>query len=260
MKLSPDAVATIIQFAEKEAILERAFHTSVIMESFAPGWQWSVISPAEFEAEMTAIRGPGVSLEDAAAAASSDEGHARRVREILFTGLHKATVRALTVARVAWAEETERMEVLAPLSASAQQGLEILEEAEEWETAWGEVDPAFLPVAELSLTDFQAQIVAARNALAEERRMTVRRQRANARLAVALHRLNQLSQRWYAVATATFDEDTPEGERIRRKIPTTYEPRYYAAAKRRRAARKAEKAAPAETPAPAPAAAEPGGG
>ena len=256
MKLSPEVVATILQSAEKEAILERALRTVVTMTGLAPAWQWSGISPGDFDAEMTAIRGPGVSLEDVAQMADYEEGEVGRLQERLLAALHKATVRALAVARVAWAEETERTEVLAPLHAAAQQGPEILEEAEVWEMAWAEVDPAFQPLADLALTDFQAQIAAARNAGTEARRMTVRRQRAQARLAVALHRLNQHSQRWYAVATATFDEDTMEGERIRSSIPTTYEPRYYAAAKRRRAARKAEKAALADAPAPAPAAVE----
>jgi hypothetical protein len=244
MKLSPSAVTTVIQFAEKEAILDRVLKTSTMMDALATEWVWDVISPADFYAALTAIRGPSDSLEWVAETVGFEERHALRAQERVLAELHKATVRALAVARVAWGEDTERLMVLASLGASAQQGPEIGEEAEAWETAWMEVDPGFVPVAGLTLASFQEKIAAARAAAVEARRWTVQRQRAQARLALALHQVNQWSQRWYAVATAMFDAETPQGDKVRRAIPTTYVPRYYAAAKRRRAERRAEGAVP----------------
>jgi hypothetical protein len=230
--------------------------TLAAMTTMLAGFDLGVISPADYLAARETIRGGADDLEQAHVDAESDERQAHRVAEILLAELHKSTVRALAVVRVAWAGDQERMEVVAPLRASAQKGAAILGEAEAWETAWAELDPAYAPVPELTLPGFQAQIVAAQEALAEARRMTVRRQRAGARLALALASLNQFNLRLYAVATAMFGPETPEGEMVRKTITTTYVPRYHEAAKRRRAARRAEKAAPAETPAPAPAAAE----
>jgi hypothetical protein len=68
------------------------------------------------------------------------------------------------------------------------------------------------------------------------------------RFSRAVREVDQLQKRWYGMATAIFDEDTPEGQGIRSQIPTTYVPRYAAAAKRRRKERKA--AAEASTPPP----------
>ena len=241
MNLTSAAVATIIQFAESEAIINRAMETLACMDVTVSGQDLGVISHADLLALRQSIRGSSGDLGQLLVNAQLDESHAGNVRNVLLTGLHKATVQALGVARVAWGEDTERNEVVAPLRASAQQGVEILGEAEDWEAAWGEVEPGFVPVTGLTLASFQAQIAAARAAWSEERRMTVRRQRAGARLALALARLNNLSQRWYAVATATFGPETPEGQGIRKGITTTYVPRYHEAAKRRRAERKAAK-------------------
>ena len=104
---------------------------------------------------------------------------------------------------------------------------------------WEEVDPAWVPIAGLTLTFFQELLTTARTAQREERRMRVRRRRAGAALAVALSELWDLSVRWYDIATAVFADEESDGASVLRQIPTTYVPRYAEAAKQRRAARKA---------------------
>ncbi|MCE9611690.1 MAG: hypothetical protein K8R23_15940 [Chthoniobacter sp.] len=234
MPLSADAITRLIQDSERSEVMHRAQTTLAVMQTLAAEWTWEVESPAQFAARLTAIGSGG--LEQALVDAESAERTAGQMRETAVAAVHRETVRALALARVAWRELPERLVAVAPLGAGGQTLPAIMAEGEEWAAAWEETDPAWVPVPGLTLAFFQSLLAAVATAQREERRLRVRRRRAGAALAVALDAVWELAVRWFAVATAVFPETDASAAAQLRLIPTTYVPRYAAAARQRRAA------------------------
>jgi len=215
------------------------------MHALEDRWTWGDKTPEQYRALLSTVQGGANTLGNLRIVAQTVEGGAEAEVNVGMSELHRATVRGLGVARIAWTGETGRAYLVAALSASGKSATDILREAQDWETAWRLTDPVFIPTAGLTLAGLQGQIATLVAALAALREKVVLRRQADARLAEALAELNDIAQAWYAVATTVWDAETTEGATLRGTIPTTYRPRYAAAAKRRRAA------ASAGTPPPA---------
>lgn len=232
-------IERLIEESEIQNVMERAQVTLSQMMGLAGVFVWDVCPPESFEAKVKQIAPETENLNGQRTAQASEEQHAEREWRRLLKDLHKATVTALEVARVAWEEDPERSMIVAPLRASGQSPVPIMEEAEELEVAWEEIDPAWVAVDRVSLPQLQGKIAQTRAAQRTWRQVAAKLRRSQARLAVAVQEVDRLAKRWYKVATALFGPETPEGETLRRSIPTTYQPRQAEAAKRRRHERKA---------------------
>lgn len=247
--MNVDYLERISQEADAKSIMERVAATVATQVILADRWVWSEKDLAAWEAEVDAIQNPmtgwSVRRETEVTARDLAEG----ALETALKTLHDSTVSGVSIVRIRWRRQPERLLVLAGLSASGTTAAEILEEAERWELAWEEIDPAWEPVAGLTLTVFQVQIAAARAAQREVRRGALRTRLVTGQYGMALHAINDAAQAWYAEATATFRQDRSASELLD-SIPTTYVARYYEAAKRRRAARRPPVVSPPAAPMP----------
>ena len=236
--------------SEITSVFERATNTLAQMSILSEKWIWDHCSPAQFQEKMDLICGaPHLiepPLQQLFTKAEMDELHNKGAFARALKQLHAATVTGLGVARVAWEAIPEAAEVISSLSAAGQVEEDIFDEAERWELAWHALDPAWVPLPESTLSTFTALIASTREARREWLRAIIRRQRAEVRLARAVRELDQLQKRWYSMATAIFDEDSVEGEGIRARIPTSYVPRYAAAAKRKRQLKREQESQPVE--------------
>ena len=244
-----ESISMLLEPSEIAATIQRAESTLAMMNSLSGGWISDQITPADFNTMIDAIEVGESGLKPLFIRAAAAEKGAEGRLAVALDGLHAATVKAVGVARLAWAADPARAKVVAALRSGGQVARDIVDEAEAWEIAWEEVDPAFAPVAGLTLAAFQTLLAATRTAQGGMRRAAVHRRQAGGRLAAALAALDETAKSWYALATVVFDATTPEGAALRGTIPTTYQPKYYQAAKRRRKERKAAAAAPSTPPA-----------
>lgn len=79
------------------------------------------------------------------------------------------------MARLSWAADPAHSKVVAALRSGGQVARDIVDEAEAWEIAWEEVDPAFAPVTGLTLAAFQTLLATTRTAQGAVRRAAVHR-------------------------------------------------------------------------------------
>lgn len=229
----------ILEQSEINAVIGRAESTLAGMKTLSDVWVSDQITPVDFNTMIEAIDDGATGLKMLFRRAEAAEQSAEGRLTAALDDLHAATVKGVGVARLAWAADPARAKVAKALRSGGQVARDIVEEAEAWEMAWEEVDAAFAPVAGLTLAAFQTLLATTRTAQAAVRRAAVHRRSAGGRLAAALAALDETAKSWYALATVVFDATTPEGAALRGTIPTTYQPKYYQAAKRRRKERKA---------------------
>ncbi len=237
--VNTDTIERFSQPAEVEATLNRTRYTIACQKNIAAEWVWPELSTVAWHALLDAVIHPQTGLRHLLLQRDTDRDLAEANLRAHQKNLHDATVASLGIARIRWRGQPERRLVFAQLSALGRTVEETLEEAELWESAWEEIDPAFVAGEGLTLatlTALRAEVLAAVSA---SRSARIRRTAAAGALAVAVLQLDDLAQAWYAEATSVFpDASQGMGEQIR-SIPTTYVPRYADAAKKRRAAKRA---------------------
>jgi len=237
----------LLQPADTAAILNRTRYSIATQHLLAGDWIWAELSLADWEAQLDEVDHGATGWSVRLVESEQDMIRAAAELTLQLTELHDATVTALGVARIRYRRQEESALLFQELSALGRYPEETLAEAERWELAWEEIDPAFVPVAGLTLAAFAARRVATLAAQRAARRTRLRRAQAAARLALALRALNDTAQAWYAEARSVFPPGHARAELLE-AVPTTYVPRYAEAAKLRRQAKRATATATAQRP------------
>ena len=163
-------------------------------------------------------------LQEVLSATEIDRNTTRAALDAALLDLHRRTMQGLAMAKVRFRNDPCKLEVLANLTARGDSRNATAQEALDWEAAWQKIDPAWSPTALNTLASFQelrkqcieldaAFVKAHTNWRTQSEMMN---QQAAA--------LNEANVAWYAAATRIFPAGTPEGDMIRRAIPTSYSP------------------------------------
>jgi hypothetical protein len=212
-------------------IKDRTVKTISAAKQVSSAWTWADLSIAAMEELLAAVTGdatatPPVAGQEAdAGAAEQVMLAARGTYDTALDQLHRWTVQGVGMAKARCRNDAAKSAQLANLSASESGREGILKEALAWESAWTNVDAAWVPLPGLTLAAFAALRKHANEDLKTayaDARATSRK--ASAKLGEMAADLNDVSQAWYASATRVFPEGTPEGDMIRGTIPTTYTP------------------------------------
>lgn len=212
-------------------VVERVLATVAVQVQIADVWIWEERTVASWETDLSIIDEPVTGLATRVVHAETLAKQAAGALKGVLDRLHDSTVTAVELARVRYRAQPELRGILRKCSAGGTTRVEITDEAEEWELAWEEIEPGWVPVPGLTLAAFsalRAQVSALLRALRQAR---VRKAHAEGRLHAALAVLETDAQAWYASASSIFREGTEEREMLA-GIPTTYTP-----AKRQRKAR-----------------------
>lgn len=199
-------------------VLQRSQATRAVQAAILLIWVWEEKTLAQWDSSIAAFVLQMEAVEDADADVLGKRGELDAALE----ALRSLTRRCLSIAKNKFRNTPAKLEVLSLLKVEAGSRSGKLQEALEWESAWEEVDAAWVPLTGVNLASFKTQRLAA-GALLE----TFTNVQASARgEATKLTQLkDQLSadcRAWYEAATNVFLEGTPEGDQIRSTVPTTY--------------------------------------
>ena len=136
--------------------------------------------------------------------------------------LRSLTRRCLSIAKNKFRNTPAKLEVLDLLKVEAGSRSGKLQEALEWESAWEEVDAAWVPLTGVNLASFKTQRLAAGALLETFTCVQATAKGEGTRLTQLKDQLSEDCRAWYEAATNVFLEGTPEGDLIRSTVPTTY--------------------------------------
>jgi hypothetical protein len=206
-------------------IINRVQTTIATQNIIADKWVWDELDVPGWQAKLDTLENPETGLRFAVLRADGAEGGARAGWDVTLSELHEETVTGVGAARVRWRRQRPEREIVAALSARAQDRAGRFDEAEAFAIAWEELEPAWEPVPGMTLAAFSAKVELARTNRRETLLLELRRRRAEGRLMVAAAELEELAQAWYAVATSIFSgtsDATRAVAELLANIPTTY--------------------------------------
>lgn len=200
--------------------LQRSQATRAAQAAIVTVWVWEEKTLAQWDSSIDDFILQIEVVEDADADVLGKRGDL----DAALDALRSLTRRCLSIAKNKYRTTPAKLEVLANLRVEAGSRSGKIQESLEWESAWEEVDAAWVPLTGVTLAIFKTQRLAAQTLLE-----TYTNTRASARgEATKLIQLkDQLSgdcRAWYEAATNVFLEGTPEGDMIRSTVPTTYTP------------------------------------
>lgn len=181
------------------------------------------------EAQLEAITGnnsvtpPVVGQEELASQAGRALVASEAAWKAQLKELHQRTVQGLNMAKTKFRNDPANLAVVSGLHADGSTPEEILSQALAWESAWGKTAPVWNPTPANTFAaykilrkqcaeDLQIAFKDAGSATSEEA----------GKAEQMASDLNDVIVAWYADATRVFAAGTPEGDMIRRTVPTTY--------------------------------------
>lgn len=201
-------------------VYQRGQATLDVQEQIAADWIWSGKTIAEWEAELDAID----TQDTATANAQAEEVGARGVVDNTLGILFRKNQQALSMLRTKYRSNEAKLVLLEGLEAKAGGRALVLENARNFEPRWELVDPTFAPVPTNTLAIFKTtrqQAITELNALTKAEVVAKEEEEALEKLITAL---NDACVAFYSDAVHVFPENTPQGQLIRTKIPTSYDP------------------------------------
>ena len=131
--------------------------------------------------------------------------NARGVWDLNLDRLHSWTVQSLGMARSKYRKDAVKTAQLNGLTASSNSRAETLSEALDWESAWGNIDPAWAPLPALTLAAFKTL----REGCNENFKTAYSDAQAGWRdeveeLGQMLRDMEDVNEAWYADATIAF--------------------------------------------------------
>ena len=210
---------------------DRATKTLSAAKELAPQWTWQEKTIPSIEAALVAIIGnravdpPIIGQEEVVSVAETTMLGARGAWDEQLDLLHRRTMQGVGMAKNRCRDDATKMVILRNLSARGTSRKETLEEALAWESAWAKVDPTWAPLSSNTLAAFKTL----RKRCSEDLKTAYADAYTDwsgecGKLADMAASLEDTCQAWYADATRVFEVGTPEGNMIRRTIPTTYTP------------------------------------
>ena len=201
-------------------VLHRAQASRAAQAAIATGWVWEEKTVAQWDSGIAAFILQMEAVEDAAADALGKRGDLDAALE----ALRSLTRRCLSITKNKFRNTPAKLEVLGLLKVEASSRSGKLQEALEWESAWEEVDVAWVPLTGVNLTSFKTQRLAAQTLLETYTNISASARGESTKLTQLKDQLSADCRAWYEAATNVFLEGTPEGDMIRSTVPTTYNP------------------------------------
>lgn len=197
--------------------LDRARKTQDAQNSIQAKWIWADKTLAQWDATIQALQ----TLKEAAAQAVAENLAKRGALDTALDQLDAWTGEGLTLMRLRLRNDPATLATLSTLTANGTSRSIKLQEALDWQQAWQQIDPTFVPTKDNTLaahTALRQQCIKLAGQYADtEIGVTT----ANTALTTAIATLEDDNQAWYKAATKVCKKATPEGALIRSSIPTT---------------------------------------
>lgn len=201
-------------------VLQRSQATRAAQAAILLVWVWEEKTLAQWDSTIAAFILQMEAVEDADADLLGKRGDLDAGLE----ALRSLTRRCLSIAKNKFRNTPAKLEVLALLKVEAGSRSGKLQEALEWESAWEEVDAAWVPLTGVTLASFKTQRLAAGALLETFTNVQASAKGEATKLTQLKDQLSADCRAWYEAATNVFLEGTPEGDLIRSTVPTTYTP------------------------------------
>jgi hypothetical protein len=201
-----------------EFVLQRAQGTRAAQAAILLAWVWEEKTLVQWDSSIAAFVLQMEAVEDADADVLGKRGEL----DAAIEALRSLTRRCLNIAKNKYRNTPAKLEVLAHLKVEAGSRSGKLQEALEWESAWEEVDAAWVPLTGVTLASFKTQRLATQTLLESFTNVQASAKGEATKLAQLKDQLSADCHAWYEAATNVFLEGTPEGDLIRSTVPTTY--------------------------------------
>lgn len=192
-------------------VRNRAENIRTTMIELAPGWLApGFVTPEELGGvieDLDAHRGT-------LSRANTVLGHRSGVWRVAMEEWHAVSVLVTAIGRVSF-KGSPHAHLWQRLRATGQGRECILQEGRAIEYAWESSDPAWWPKPGVTLTSYRALRAAAEEAAEEFAKAQNAASVARSLWHEKVNALHELCVNWYAVARATFPEDTTEGQLVR---------------------------------------------
>ena len=198
-------------------VIDRTQASYDVAVLIAGAWTWSEAAPPQMLAELTSIR----AKVNEVSAADVDRIDAREVLDAELETYRRGTRQFVRMAKVKHRTsrvKTGHLRRVKLTSRGRQHALDVGRRAED---VWLKIDGTWNPTGELTLAAYQScgancQVYlnqySAKSRVWEDKVAELQAQAAT---------LDGLMVAWYGMATAVFGPDTPEGDLIRRAVPTS---------------------------------------
>jgi len=200
--------------------LQRAQATRAAQAAIVLIWVWEEKTLAQWDSGIAAFILQIEAVEDADADTLGKRGDL----DAALDALRSLTRRCLSIAKNKYRNTPAKLEVLANLRVEAGSRSGKIQESLEWESAWEEVDAAWVPLTGVTLAIFKTQRLAAQTLLETFTNTQASTRGEGTKLIQLKDQLSADCRAWYEAATNVFLEGTPEGDMIRSTVPTTYTP------------------------------------
>lgn len=194
-------------------VLQRAQGTRAAQAAILLVWVWEEKTLPQWDSSIAAFVLQMEGVEDADADTLGKRGDL----DAAIEALRSLTRRCLNIAKNKFRNTPAKLEVLANLHVEAGSRSGKIQESLEWESAWEEVDAAWVPLA-----SFKTQRLATQTLLESFTNVQASARSEATKLAQLKDQLSADCRAWYEAATNVFLEGTPEGDMIRSTVPTTY--------------------------------------
>jgi hypothetical protein len=203
-----------------EFIYARTIATVAAQKTFESEWLWDEKTVVQWDADIAAYE----AQRDVLAACDTTARLAQSRLDVAIDGLHQVTLQGLSMAKTKYRSQPVEAHILRTLTANSVNRGAVMEEALEWEVAWEEIDPAWVPVPGNTLAALAAAQGNCRALIKDlaKQRTIVRRE--TKRLSQLAEEMDDACVAWYSAAVHVFDVATVAGESIRKLVPTTYSP------------------------------------
>ncbi|HEY0552596.1 MAG TPA: hypothetical protein VGF13_23555 [Verrucomicrobiae bacterium] len=179
-------------------------------------WEWDEKSADDFKDIYDAV----IALAAADSDESADTSQARGLRDVDLDGVRDMMRGYLSLAKRKYRNDATKMRLLKPLVVKSEGILRTLKLALDVESAWKQIDQAYVPKAGVTFAAFATLRGACQTKFENVAKEGAEEGQASGELSKGLRDLYRLSVDWYQEAFRRFGPETPHGMMIREQIDT----------------------------------------
>jgi hypothetical protein len=200
-----------------EFTLDRAQKTRDAQDEIKSKWLWSEKTLDEWDSSIAALEKQNETLAATTAAMLAKRGET----DTALDNLDRWTGEGLTLMRLHLRNKPEQLATLDTLTADGTSRANKLKEALDWENAWAKIDSTFTPTTENNFAAFQALRKQCIKLVGEYAAAETKVTSDNTKLTQLKAQMEDDNQAWYKAAAKVCKPGTPEGDLIRKSVPTT---------------------------------------
>ncbi|HEY0073966.1 MAG TPA: hypothetical protein VGB77_07690 [Abditibacteriaceae bacterium] len=197
-------------------VWERAVPTQSAMAQLESAWVWPEMTPAAFQALITALQVQRDTVADMDAAQEEKRG----LLDTQLRQLDLLTTQGKAAGKFHFRSSPDKLGVIEALEEIGTGRSSTLEEARAFESAWEKVGPSWVFSMDLQLADYQELRAQCESLMDDYSDAKTAWRAASGKMTTLAAQLSEHCVAWYDAAARVFPEGTAEGNMIRGTIPT----------------------------------------